>query len=85
MSDELLTATEAAAFLKVSLRAFYAFRRRNAIPNRGIGRSLRFFKDDLLRARTRDAQSDRPTGAATVTQFSEYARRVARGEELRHA
>lgn len=51
MNEELLTAREAAAFLKLpSVRAFYAFRRRHrhAIPNVSHGRALRVRKVDLV-------------------------------------
>jgi excisionase family DNA binding protein len=52
MSDELLTAREAAAYLKLSLGAFYALRRRQHIPNAGHGKRLLFRRADLLRRET---------------------------------
>lgn len=69
MNDEsdLLTPEEAAAFLKLaSVRAFYDWRRRNHVPNRARGRTVRVFKSDLLRPED-------------VVDFEAYGRVVARG------
>lgn len=70
MIEELLTATEAAALMKISLPAFYAWRRRHRVPSRVEGRSLRFYAKDLVRA------------APPVTDFAalgrEHARALAR-------
>jgi len=74
MTDELLTAREAAAFLQRSLGAFYALRRRQHIPSAGLGRRLLFRREDLVRA---------PASApARVIDFAELGRRHARGERL---
>jgi excisionase family DNA binding protein len=74
VSDELLTASEAARVLKLSLGAFYALRRRQHIPSAGVGRRLLFRREDLVRARAGDPVS--------VVDFAELGRRHARGERL---
>lgn len=74
--EELLTPTEAAAYLKLSLSAFYAYRRRHHIPNRGKSRSLRVFAEDL-----RNAEDSRTKGVITpATDFAELGRQHARGD-----
>ncbi len=74
--DEPLTACEAAAYLKKSRAAFYAWRRRHRIPSRGLGRNLLFFKSDLLRARPEPVKAE-------VVDFAERALEHARGERRR--
>lgn len=66
MNEELLTAKDAAALLGISLAAFYALRRRHGIPNRGRGRSLRFYAKDLVKE------------APPVADFAEMGRQHAR-------
>lgn len=46
-SDELLTAVEAAAYLKVALQTVYDWVYDDKIPVERAGRSLRFRKSDL--------------------------------------
>lgn len=77
-SDELLTAKEAAAVLKLSLPAFYAWRRRHAVPNQIESRSLRFLRSDLVRG-------SKPAGPARVLDYAELGRLHARGELRRSA
>lgn len=78
MSERLFTPREAADFLKLpSLGAFYKFRRRHGIPNRGLGRSLRFFEQDLVRYRVVDA-------LPSLKQMGEMGRMFARGESIDH-
>lgn len=74
--DDLLTAPEAARMLKLKLPAFYALRRRQRIPNAGLGRRLLFARGDLLRART--------TESPQAIDFAARARQLVRGE-LRRA
>jgi len=68
MSDALLTAREAAALLKLSLPAFYAWRRRHTIPSAIESRALRFHKSDLVR----------PATTTRLGQFAEAGRTAAR-------
>jgi len=67
VTEELLTATEAAAYMKISLAAFYAWRRRHQIPSRVEGRSLRFYARDLVK------------GAPPMVDFAALGRQHARG------
>lgn len=80
MSDELLTAPEAARFLRISLGAFYALRRRQRIPNASLGRRLLFRRQDLLRPETPppDRPPDRPPDSID---WAARGRAAARGEK----
>ena len=67
MTEELLTATEAAAYMKISLAAFYAWRRRHQIPSRVEGRSLALFRLGAPAAqdegqRVEEEEAGAPTG-----------------------
>lgn len=46
--DEIITAQELAALLKIHLRTVYKLAEKGAIPGNRIGRSWRFNKRDLL-------------------------------------
>lgn len=72
--DELLTAAEASAFLKLSRGAFYAWRRRHRIPSRIEGRALRFFRSDLVRG-----EVARPP---RIVDFAEAGRQFARDKAV---
>lgn len=68
----LLTAAEAAAYLRMNLDAFYSWRLRHRIANAIPGRALRFRLDDLVIAQS-------PTPARdTVVDFAELGRQHAR-------
>jgi predicted DNA-binding transcriptional regulator AlpA len=70
VSEELLTAQEAAALMKISLSAFYAWRRRHQVPSRVEGRSLRFYARDLVK--------DAVKAAPPVMDFAALGRQHAR-------
>jgi excisionase family DNA binding protein len=58
--DEILTADEAAALLKVSTKTLLRLARRRELPASKVGRSWRFVRWDLLRycAGGREVRSD---------------------------
>ena len=68
----LLTPAEAAAFLKKSLPAFYAWRRRHHISSAVVGRGLRFRVEDLT---SRPAV---PVSQLPLEHFRELARQHGR-------
>lgn len=66
--DALLTPSQAAALLGISVGAFHAWRRRNHIPNRlAAGRSVRVYESDLVVRR-----------GPAVVDFAELGRQRAR-------
>lgn len=75
--DGLLTAAEAAAALRLSLEAFYAWRVRHRIPNAIPGRTLRFRLQDLLAVRVPPARPAPISGAEFARQV--YAKRYGAG------
>jgi hypothetical protein len=75
MSEALLTAQGAAAFLNMSLTGFYAWRRRHRIPSAIAGRALRFRREDLLA--TPNTQLPTPP-----IDYTELGRRHARAHDL---
>lgn len=81
MSEPLLTADEAAAFMKKSKAAFYVWRRRHRIPNRVVGRSLRFRVDDLVVAQAQQAPPE--PAPWSRDDLAAHARAHARGESPR--
>jgi hypothetical protein len=69
VTPEFLTPEQAAAFLQLpSVRAFYDWRKRHNVPNRGLGRALRVYRSDLVR----------PSSPATVD-FRALGQVAARG------
>jgi excisionase family DNA binding protein len=76
MSDPLLTVRDAAAFLGISVGAFYKLRARHRIPSRGVGRSLRFYKGDLV--------TDYATSPEGVAESAERMRTIARDWARQH-
>lgn len=76
-TKDLLTVDEARALLDMTRAAFYAYRRRNRIPNAIHGRAIRIRRADLLRVES--------AGLATrLVDYAELGRQHARGE-LRRA
>jgi len=73
MSEALLTPKEAAAFLKMSLAGFYAWRRRHNVRTAIAGRALRFRVSDLLTI-TQPPESS----AESLERFREMARQHGR-------
>jgi len=71
----LLTPAEAAAYLKKSLPALYAWARRHGIKSAIKGRSLRFRLDDLVLAR---AQQQPSIADLPLEAFREMARQHGR-------